>query len=218
VCSSDLADSERDEPGTTQEVEMADVSTQVIVASYDDPEGASRALQALNQAKKEKQVDFAEAAVVTSDADGSVKIKETSDMTGGKGAKVGAIVGGTIGILAGPIGWAALGGAAVGGLMAKVKDGGFKDDNLRSLGEALKPGSSALITVSEQNWVAEIEKRLSQGGAKTVKTALKDDIAAQFKSGQSPAYSMLESGQIVAEAPADQPAAPAEASAGMSPG
>jgi uncharacterized membrane protein len=188
---------------------VANVSSQVIVAAFNDQEGAGRMLESLKQAKKENQLGFEEVAVVVSEADGKVKIKDTAETSTGKGAKIGAVVGGVAGILAGPIGWAALGGAAVGGLVAKVHDGGFKDDNLRTLGDALTPGTSALIVVTDQSWVFELSNFLKAEGAKTVNSALRDDIAQQIESGQNPAYTLLDSGQMAEAAPADQPAAEA---------
>jgi uncharacterized membrane protein len=176
---------------------MADVPVQVIVAAYTDVNGASSALESLRQAKKEKLIDIEDAAVITQDKDGKVKIRETADMTGGRGATVGAITGGVIGILAGPVGWAALGGAAVGGLAARIHDGGFKDQALRDLGDALSPNSSVLVAVIDHKWVAEVEKRLAQEGAKTVRSALRDDIAEQIKAGHNVSYTMLDTGQMV---------------------
>jgi len=92
---------------------MADVPVQFIVAAFQDADGASAALRQLKEARKEGLIKIENAAVITKDAEGKLRIKETADMGGGKGAAIGGVVGGVIGLLAGPIGWAALGGAAI---------------------------------------------------------------------------------------------------------
>src|SRR5260370_25876372 len=136
---------------------MADIPVQVIVAAFNDLNGASQALKSLKEAKKERLIEIEDAAVLTKDADGKVKTKETADMRAGKGATIGAITGGVVGLLAGPIGWAALGGGVIGGLAAQLHDGGFRDDPLRQLAEGLTPNSSALVALIDHRWVADIE-------------------------------------------------------------
>jgi hypothetical protein len=94
-------------------------------------------------------------------------------------------------LLAGPIGWAALGGAVIGGLVAKSHDGGFSDARLKQIGESLKPGSSAIIAVIDHVWVAEVERQLQQAGADTVTASLSADIAKQLAAGKDVAYSAV---------------------------
>src|SRR5258708_859139 len=85
---------------------MADIPVQVIVAAFNDLNGASQALKSLKEAKKERLIEIEDAAVLTKDADGKVKIKETADMRAGKGATIGAIAGRVVCLLAGPVGGA----------------------------------------------------------------------------------------------------------------
>ena len=66
-------------------------------------------------------------------------ITETADKGFGKGAVLGGVAGAPVGLVAGPIGWVTLGGAAVGGLAAKLRDGGFPDARLKQIGERLTP-------------------------------------------------------------------------------
>ena len=170
---------------------MTDVPVEVIVAAFQDQNGASAALEQLKQAKKEGLIQIEDAAVLVKNADGKLSIKETADMGGGKGAVIGGVLGGVVGILAGPIGWAALGGAVIGGLAAKMRDGGFPDARLRQIGESLKPGSSAIIAVIDHTWVLEVERRMQQAGADTVTAAVSADIAKQLEAGKDVAYSAV---------------------------
>ena len=176
---------------------MADVPVQVIVAAFNDLNGASQALTSLKEAKKERLIEIEDAAVLTKDADGKVKIKETADMRAGKGATIGAIAGGVVGLLAGPVGWAALGGGVIGGLAAKLHDGGFPDDRLRQLAEGLTPDSSALVAVIDHRWVADLERELARQGADVVTEGLRDDIAAQLKEGGGIVYTVVDTGDAV---------------------
>jgi uncharacterized membrane protein len=177
---------------------MADVPVEVVVAAFQDPNGASAALEQLKQAKKQGLIKIEDAAVLVKDADGKLRIKETGDMGGGKGAVIGGVVGGVIGLLAGPIGWAALGGAVIGGLAAKMSDGGFSDARLKQIGASLKPNSSAIIAVIDHTWVAEVERQMQQAGADTVTEAISADIAKQLEAGKDVAYTALGTAEGVA--------------------
>jgi uncharacterized membrane protein len=183
---------------------MADVPVQVIVAAFNDLNGASQALKSLKEAKKERLIEIEDAAVLTKDADGKVKIKETADMRAGKGATIGAIAGGVVGLLAGPVGWAALGGGVIGGLAAKLHDGGFPDDRLRQLAEGLTPNSSALVAVIDHRWVADLERELARQGADVVTEGLRDDIAARLKEGGGIVYTVVDTGEAVVAGPGPQ--------------
>ena len=167
----------------------SDAPVELVVAAFPDEQGAARALEHLKQAKKEKLIDIRDAAVITCDANNTVRIKETDDMSGRKGAGVGALVGGAIGLLFPPamLGTAAA-GAVVGALGAKLHDAGFPDDQLKAIGSRLKPGTSALVAVIEHIWVDKVEKELAAQGAQMVRHAIRDDIVRQLEAGRGVAY------------------------------
>jgi len=177
---------------------MSDVPVEIIVAAFQDPNGASAALEELKQAKKQGLIKIEDAAILVKDADGKLRIKETADMGGGKGAVIGGVLGGVVGLLAGPIGWAALGGAVIGGLVAKSHDGGFSDARLKQIGDSLKPNTSAIIAVIDHVWVAEVERQMQQAGADTVTASLSADIAKQLAAGKDVAYSAVSTSEGVA--------------------
>jgi uncharacterized membrane protein len=168
---------------------MNDVPVELVVAAFTDEQGADRALEELKRAKKEKLIGIRNAAVITRDANDNLHIRELRDMGAGKGAGVGALVGGAIGLLFPPSLLAAGAvGAAVGGLGAKLRDAGFRDDRLKELGKALKPGTSAIVAVIEHRWVADLEQELAAQGARIVEQAITEDIAQKLEAGQSVAY------------------------------
>ena len=111
-------------------------------------------------------------------AEGKVKFEETADPSGKKWAKRGAIAGGVVGLIFPPsiIVSAAVAGGA-GGIWGKVRDKGFKDDDLKEIGESLPPGTSAIIVVAEDRMVAQLERGL-EGYNKIAKHVVSADAAA----------------------------------------
>lgn len=190
---------------------MSDVPVELIVAAFTDENGADRALDQLKQAKKEKLIGIRDAAVIRRDVNDKLHITETADMSGKKGAGIGAIVGGAIGILFPPSLLAAgAAGAVVGGLAARLHDAGFPDERLKEIGQALKPGTSAIVAVVEHQWVAELQQELAAQGAQVVQEAIKDDIAQQLAAGHSVAYTAIaDQGTVVVGRAVEEPSEPA---------
>ena len=163
----------------------SDVPVEVVLAAFDDEDGAEKALGELKQAKKDRLIGIRNAAVLWKDDKGKLHFKETADMRGGKGAVIGGVIGGVVGLVFPPsILASAAVGAAVGGFSAKLHDAGFPDDRLREVGKGLKPNTSALIAVIEDVWVREVEAELRQYGADVLTEAVRADIAAQLESEQ----------------------------------
>jgi hypothetical protein len=115
-------------------------------------------------------------------------------MGGGKGAAFGGVAGAAIGLIAGPaLVVPAAVGALVGGLTAKLRDTGFSNQRLETLGEGLQPGSSAIVAVVEHTWVDKVEEALAETEADVMTAEIKADIAAQLEAGHEVAYSALSS-------------------------
>ena len=102
-------------------------------------------------------------AIVTMDAAGKVKFKETGDMGPGKGALVGGGVGLVIALFTGP--GAILAGAGIGALAAKLRDSGFDDSQLKGLGEDLAPGTAAIVAIVPETALTAVETDLRSSGA-----------------------------------------------------
>jgi uncharacterized membrane protein len=170
---------------------MSEVPVQVIVAAFQQENGAENALKDLKEAKKEHVIAIENAAVIRRDEKGKLHVKEMRDMGGGKGAAIGGVVGAVVGLLAGPVVLAAGAGALVGGLAAKLRDSGFPNERLKQFGDALTPGTSALVAVIDHTWVREVQERLAQFGADVMTESIKADIAGQLESGQEVAYTAL---------------------------
>jgi len=173
---------------------MSDVPVQVIIAAFQDEKLANEALAALKEAKKAGLIKIENAAVLSKDEGGKLRIKETEDMGGGKGAVVGGVGGAIIGLIAGTaLAVPAVVGALVGGLTAKLRDTGFSNKRLETIGEGLKPGSSAIIAVVEHTWVEKVEAALAEAQADLTTAEIQAEIASQLEAGHDVAFSVLAS-------------------------
>ena len=115
---------------------MAEESRNIIAASFATPDGGSRAGGAIAGAFPDK---VGNTAVLHVKPDGKPKFIESKDWGAGRGA----LLGGAIGIIGGPLGIVA--GGSIGALAAKLRDSGFKNDQLEQLGRSLGPGNSAVV-------------------------------------------------------------------------
>ena len=160
-----------------------DVPTQVIVAAFDGMDSAKEAFDDLKQLEKEKSIKIENAAILRKDHDSKLHIRDVKDMTGTRGVVLGGVTGAIVGVIAGPVGWVALGGAAIGGLVAKLKDGGFDNSRLEQWGDRLQPGTSALIAVVDHIWVRDVEAALKEDARDVMTLEIGKDIATQLADG-----------------------------------
>ena len=139
---------------------MSSSTMELFVATYDTEDGAAAAAKDFKEAQRDGAIDLIDAAVIVHTADGKVKIDESADPSGKKWAKRGAIAGGVVGLIFPPsiIVSAAVGGGA-GGIWGKIRDKGFKDEDLKQIGNDMPPGTSAIIAVAEDRMVAQLETR-----------------------------------------------------------
>ncbi len=157
---------------------MSTSTVEIFVATYGTEDGAAAAAKDFQAAERDGAIDLIDAAVIVHTADGKVKFDETADPSGKKWAKRGAIAGGVVGLIFPPsiIVSAAVGGGA-GGLWGKIRDKGFKDEDLKEIGDSLPPGTSAIIAVAEDRMVEQLERSIS-GYEKISKHAVSAEAAA----------------------------------------
>ena len=157
---------------------MAENQVQVFVAAFDNETQAGVALKDFRAMDREGSIDLIDAAVMVHSTDGKVHFEETADPGGKKWAKRGAIAGGIVGLIFPPsiIAGAAI-GAAGGGIWGKIRDKGFKDEDLKAIGESLDPGTSAIIAIAEDKVIERLETGL-EGYNKIARHALSAEAAA----------------------------------------
>jgi uncharacterized membrane protein len=186
---------------------MSEVPVQIIVAAFSSPDGAGKVMEDLKQEKKQGLIGIQDAAVIVKDSTGKLKITDSRHHTR-RGMITGGVIGGMIGLLAGPVGWAAVGGGVIGGLAGKAAGSPMKK-RLEDIGQALTPNSSAIIAVIDDKWVAQVQAAMVAEGAKVVQESIKADIAEQLKAGGNVVYTAVATSGGVAAGrmtePKDQP-------------
>ena len=70
-------------------------------------------------------------------------------------------------------------GRGAGGIWGKIRDKGFKDEDLKEIGERLPPGSSAIIAVAEDRMVEQLEREFA-GYERIAKHAVSAEGAAMI--------------------------------------
>lgn len=164
---------------------------EIVVAEFHTDAAASAALKTLKS-----QLALKDAAIIRNE-NGKVKVKETKDMGGGKGASVGAVLAAVLGLFTG-LTWVGLGAAAVtGGLVAKLHDTNLSNKELKTIGAALTANQSVLILVVEQGQGELAKQALATVGAAAIVEGLGEDVVARLEENPAP----------IATAPADEPAA-----------
>ena len=141
---------------------MSTSTLEVFVATYGSEDGAAAAAKDFQAAERDGAIDLLDAAVIVHTADGKVKFEETADPSGKKWAKRGAIAGGVVGLIFPPsiIVSAAVAGGA-GGVWGKVRDKGFKDEDLKEIGNSLSPVRRPSSRSPRTGWSSSWSARLA---------------------------------------------------------
>lgn len=159
-----------------------DGPTELFVVSFPGETQAAEVLEALRQLDDRSLLALGDAAVVRRGSDGGIDIEETADMDTKEGAIAGAAAGGLLGLLTGKglIGGALL-GAGGGALAARGIDLGIDDDLLKSIGDGLESGSSAIVaTVEFTNVEASMEALDRFEGGTILHATLAPEIVEQL--------------------------------------
>ena len=150
----------------------------ILAASFTTPDGASRGAGSLGGAIRDK---IGNTAVLYVRPDGKAKFTESKDWGAGRGA----LLGGAIGILGGPVGIIA--GGSIGALVSKLRDSGFKNDQLEQLGRSLEPNSSAIVVEISSDAIDTAKGLLEPlGGQNFVVEDLDENVASLFAQDAEP--------------------------------
>ena len=152
-------------------------------------DGQDTAKQTLKDAKKAGALEgyyVVAQAIVEQDEKGKVHIQEPG--RGGVGATVGAVAGGLLSLIGGPAGLLAwtVGGAVIGGVAGKYLGRPIAKGDLKEIGEALSPDSSAVLMLLEDIYAEVAVDSLSGYNAQVVTLTVGDELSgeiAQFAAG-----------------------------------
>src|SRR6478735_5780878 len=118
---------------------------QLVGVSFDKATRADEVLLGLVHLAQEGELRIADAVVVAKTDDGRVHVRQTVDVTAGRGALSGSMWGLLIGVIfGGPLLGLAV-GAAGGALAGRLIDLGLDDKWVKEVGGWLDPGTSALL-------------------------------------------------------------------------
>jgi uncharacterized membrane protein len=168
----------------------------LVVAYFDDEDAAKEALKALTEAHKEEGLPMDGAAIVHREEEDKLHLKEVGDTHAKKGAGVGALIGGALGALFGPLG--IIGGGAIGAyygsIVAATVDEGIPNEALEEIGAMLPLGGTALVVLTSESDAGTIEEKLASLGGQVVtnggekaQIVVPDDIAAVEESEEDAA-------------------------------
>ena len=159
---------------------MATSNLEVFIAAFGSEDEAGATLKDFKAMDRQGTIDLIDAAVVVHRANGKVHFEETADPSAKKWATGGAIAGGLVGLIFPPsiIASAAV-GAAGGGIWGKLRDKGFKDEDLRQAGESIPPGTSAIIAIAEDRVLENLQRGI-EGYEKIERHAIGADASAEI--------------------------------------
>ena len=163
------------------------IDMQIIVANFDTKDGAKDALKAV----KHEKVNRGDVAILSKNEKGKIRVKETADWGGGKGAVAGAVVGSFIPVVG------TIAGAIIGGVTAKLRDGGFPNDTLKEMAESLAPEHSMYVMLTDAGSVAAVEGILAGAGGQLVSHPVSADLNSELEQA-------AESGEAQVEVAADE--------------
>ena len=135
----------------------------VIVIRFTEPSKAYQALSVLKELDGSSRIGLESAAVVERTASGELRTPESADNVGLVGTASGSLIGMLIGVLGGPLGvllgWGT--GALMGGAF-DVDRAVTSDEALTVLGQAIPPGSTAIIARVEEPAVEVIDGEMKK--------------------------------------------------------
>ena len=149
----------------------------ILVFSFTDTHTADEVVNELKASQKLGGYKIVAEAVVIREADGSVHVHEPGE--GGKGAAIGAVVGGAIGLLGGPVGvlWLAAAGGALGGVAGHFAGRSIPADDLKKIGEQLQPNTSAFLALVEDTDAEAVVNSITGVNANVVTITLGDELS-----------------------------------------
>jgi uncharacterized membrane protein len=134
---------------------------QVLTATFPTQGGANLAVNKLQGLENQGLLDVENTITVNKNAAGKIDVAETTGDSARKGAGVGALVGGVLGLIFPPSLLASVGlGAAVGSMAGVMRGSNFDKDDIQAMADSLEPGQSMMIAIVEPQWHDEVEAAL----------------------------------------------------------
>ncbi len=118
--------------------------------------------------------------IVEQNEKGKVHVHETG--RGGLGAVVGGVAGSVLSLIGGPVGFLTwvVGGAVVGGVAGKYLGRPIKKGDLKEVGEAMVPDSSAFLLLVEDIYSEAVADSLSGLNANMITLTVGDELSGEL--------------------------------------
>jgi len=161
----------------------------LIVVTYPDEYKAAEVLATLQRLQKELLIDMEDAAYVTKEKDGKLKLHETVPLTkigATHGLASGTFWGALVGLLflqpaLGAVAGAAI-GTATGAISGKFADYGIPNDFIKQLGQNLQNGTSALFVLVRRVTPDKVVAQVKQYGGTILHSSLSEDAEKRLQS------------------------------------
>jgi len=172
---------------------MSKDSYQLIAASYPTHEQGDTIFAMIRDMASAQNIKVADVVFVEKTEEGKLEVKETKEFTSRKGARRGALILGTIGLIYPPsfIATVVMGGG-FGALAGKLRDTGIKSDELERFAQNLEPGHVAVLVLSHSDSVSKVTSSL-QGYEGMIVTEPIDPNATARMVGAEPQAEATES-------------------------
>lgn len=131
--------------------------SKIVAFSVPSIEDGQKALEELESAEEVKDV-----ALVYKNAKGHVKVQQTSDVTAGKGALRGGVLGAAVSLFAGPLIPVAAAGAVGGAAIAALGDRGVDNKVMKLASEQLEAGNAAVFVLAGDAEADRIEAKVRE--------------------------------------------------------
>jgi uncharacterized membrane protein len=159
-----------------REIQVSDNPMFLYAGEYESVDDAKADLKALKELHREHLVGTYDAAVVTKNEEGKVKIVDKTEKPTQHGGWAGLAVGAAIGVIFPPsILVSGLVGAGAGALIGHLH-GGMSRSDIKEIGELLDESEAALVVVGEATIERAVEEHTSRA-----KREMKKEVRAQAK-------------------------------------
>ncbi|WP_176552261.1 DUF1269 domain-containing protein [Testudinibacter sp. TR-2022] len=138
----------------------------IIIAVFNTEIDAASGLSRLQQLHESGDITLYSDSIFEKNNDGSIKVHQINDK-GIASTAIGLLVGGLVGVLAGPAGVAI--GASIGGLsgaFADLYESGVDARFVDDVAQVLAPGKVALAAEIDEEWTAPVDAALTEVGGK----------------------------------------------------
>ncbi len=152
----------------------------LIAIAYPDRSSAEDVAATLSRLQTEHAIELEDMVIVTREADGKVKLHQSTKLAAA-GAAGGALWGGLIGLifLVPLLGMAV--GAATGAATGALTDVGVDDKFMKELGANLQPGGAALIVLVHRSTPDKVLPEIAKFGGEVIQSSLDNETEQRLR-------------------------------------